>query len=264
MKTIIAFLFGATSLFSYCTNKNVNSVTGQKQHVAITTQQEVALGLKALPEMSKKYGGIELNTVSDQRVDKIGLKLVNNSMAKKSSYKFDFHVLKDNKTINAFALPGGQVFITDALLKKLKTDGQIAGVLSHEIGHVIARHGAQQISKQNLTSGLIQAVSIGTYDPNKPNSRYVGEISSLVGSLLTVKFSRKDESESDNLGLKFMYDSSYDPHSMIEVMKVLEKSSKNYNLEFFSTHPNPENRINKIEKEIKKMYPNGIPQNFEK
>lgn len=264
MKTIIALLFGLTSLFGYCTNSTVNSVTGQKQHVSITTQQEISLGLKAVPEMSKKYGGIESNTISDKTVDKIGLRLVNNSIAKKSSYKFDFHVLNDKKTINAFALPGGQVFITEALLRRLKTDGQIAGVLSHEIGHVIARHGAQQISKQNLTSGLIQTVTIGTYDPNHPNSRYVGEISSLVGSLLTVKFSRKDESESDNLGLKFMADSGYDPRSMIDVMKVLEESSKGLNLEFFSTHPNPENRINKIEKEIKKMYPSGIPQNLEK
>ncbi|MFN8673561.1 MAG: M48 family metalloprotease [Candidatus Sericytochromatia bacterium] len=264
MKTLIAFLLALSSLFGYCSKKTTNPITGKKQYVSLTPQQEITLGLRSVPEVSKKYGGIEFNTISDQRIDKIGAKIINNSKVKETIYKFEFNVLKDTRTVNAFALPGGQVFITQALLSRLKTDGQIAGVLGHEIAHVVARHSAQQMAKQSLTSGIVGAVAVGTYDINKPNSQYAGDIARLIGSTVNMKYGRADELESDSLGLKFMSDAGYNPNSMIEVMNILKQTSgSGLNLEFFSTHPNPDNRISKIQKEIKKIFPNGVPNNLE-
>jgi predicted Zn-dependent protease len=87
-----------------------------------------------------------------------------------TEYQYDFHVLQDDQTINAFALPGGQIFITRGLLDNLSTEGEVAGVLGHEIAHVVARHSAEQIAKQQLTQGLTGAVVLATYDPDNPAS----------------------------------------------------------------------------------------------
>ncbi len=263
MKTILAIILGITSLFGFCSKKSVNPVTGKEQYVSLTPQQEISLGLKSVDQMGKMYGGIEKNSESDIKIDQVGEKIIKNSIANKSPYKFEFNVLKDNKTINAFALPGGQVFITNALLKKLKTDAQIAGVLGHEIAHVIERHSAQQMAKASLTSGEVQAISIGTFDANK--SQYAGDLARIVAGLTTMKYGRKDETESDMLGLSLMSEAGYHPKSMKEVMRILEEESKKgMNLEFFSTHPNPTHRITDIDNQIKKIYPNGVPSNLEK
>lgn len=261
IRLAIGGIVALVSLLGYCSMKETNPITGEKQYVALTPKQEIALGLQALPELEKKYGGIEGDTRSEAIVDKVGFHIVNSTAAKDSPYKFDFHVLNDPRTINAFALPGGQIFITSALLGKLKSEGQLAGVLGHEIGHVIARHGAEHMAKQKLTNGLTGAAVLATYDPSNPNSRASGAIAQMVGQMVNMKFGRSDELESDQLGLKFMSQAGYNPNSMIGVMEILGAESKRGNTpEFFSTHPNPDNRITKIKNYINQSYPNGVPQ----
>src|SRR5205823_4237900 len=93
-------------------------------------------------------------------VEQVGAEVVANSDASKTDYKYQFHLLNDDQTVNAFALPGGQVFITDALLTRLKTKGELAGVLGHEVGHVVARHSAAHMAKAQLTQGLTGAAVI--------------------------------------------------------------------------------------------------------
>jgi predicted Zn-dependent protease len=266
LKFALGGILALVSFFSYCSMKETNPITGEKQYVSLTPSQEIQIGLQALPELEKKYGGIEGDIHSEGIVDKVGVNIVNSTAARQSPYKFDFHVLSDEKTINAFALPGGQIFITSALLKKLKTEGQLAGVLGHEIGHVIARHGAEHMAKQKLTDGLTGAAIMATYDSSKPNSsRAKIAIARMVGEMVNMKFGRNDELESDQLGLKFMYEAGYNPNAMIGVMEILDAESKRGNIpEFFSTHPNPSNRVNKIKAYIKKVYPNGIPQDLKK
>lgn len=257
----MAGVVALVSLFGYCSMKDTNTITGEKQYVALTPKQEIALGLQALPELEKQYGGIEGDTRSEAIVDKVGAQLINSTAAKDSPYKFDFHVLNDNNTINAFALPGGQVFITSGLLSKLKTEGQLAGVLGHEIGHVVARHGSEHMAKEKLTNGLTGAAVLATYDPNNPSSRANAAIAQMIGQMVNMKFGRSDELESDQLGVKFMSQAGYNPNSMIGVMEILAKESKAGNVpEFFSTHPNPDNRITKIKQAIQQQYPNGVPQ----
>src|ERR671917_1889526 len=186
--------------------------------------------------------------------------MVSRSAAGQSPYRFEFHVLDDPQTINAFALPGGQIFITEGLLKRLTTDGQIAGVLGHEIAHVIARHGAEHIAKQQLTQGLTGAAVLATYDPSNPASRGSAAVAAMIGQLVTMRFGREDELESDQLGVRFAAEAGYDPRSMIGLMKILAQSSEGGRPpEFFSTHPNPENRVARIESAIQKQFPDGVP-----
>ena len=262
---LAAFVVAAIALFTYFGNSVFNPITEEKQHVgSITPEQEVALGLQAAPEMAQQFGGLDPDNSAQTRVDRIGERLVTRSAAGQSPYRFEFHVLDDAQTINAFALPGGQIFITEGLLRRLTTDGQVAGVLGHEIAHVVARHGAEHIAKQQLTQGLTGAAVLATYDPSDPSSRGSAAVAAMIGQLVNMRFGRQDELESDRLGVRFTGEAGYNPRSLIALMRILDESSEgNRPPEFFSTHPNPENRIQRIEAVIREQYPNGVPAGLE-
>lgn len=263
-RLIIALVIALVSIFTYLRSTSVNEVTGEKQRVgSITKEQEIALGLQAAPSMMQQFGGESRDVRARQLVEQVGNNVLRNSAAAKSGYQFEFHLLEDDNTINAFALPGGQIFITEALLRKLKTEGQLAGVLGHEIGHVVARHGAEHMAKAQLTQGLTGAAVIATYDPQDPSSVSKAAMVQMIGQMVNMKWGRDDELESDRLGVQFISEAGYDPRSMIEVMKVLKAAGGGGRQpEFFSTHPNPENRIERIEEAIAQRFPNGVPSNL--
>jgi len=200
-------------------------------------------------------------------VDRVGERLVAQSSARDSGYPFQFHLLDDERTINAFALPGGQVFITEALYRKLRTDGELAGVLGHEITHVVARHGSEHLAKAQLIQGLGGAAVIGTYDPDRPGRSVQNQmLAAAIGQLVNMRFGRDDELESDRYGVKFMAQAGYDPRSMIRVMEVLASASEGRGKrpEFFSTHPNPERRIQRIKEATQSLFPQGLPEGLER
>ncbi len=261
VRLLIAVGFIGFSLFSYLGSKEYNPVTGEAQYISMTPRQEVALGLQAAPKMIQQYGGLYPDQKYQDMVDNIGHALVQNSTASETEYQFDFHLLNDSKTVNAFALPGGQVFITAALLSKLKTEAQLAGVIGHEIGHVVARHSAQQMAKSNLTQGILRGVLVAS-DPTGGSA----QAAAYIGKLVNMKFGRDDELESDKIGVDFMAKSNYDPTAMIGVMKILAEASGGgaRPAEFASTHPSPENRIAKINEAINTVFPNGIPSGMKK
>jgi predicted Zn-dependent protease len=146
-------------------------------------------------------------------------------------------------------------------LSRLETEGQLAGVLAHEIGHVVARHSAEHIAKARLTEGLTGAAVIAVYDPENPSSQHTAQVALLIGQLVNLKFGRDDELESDRLGVRFMAEAEYDPRSLIRVMEILaEAGGPSRQPEFFSTHPNPENRVENIQQAIAAEFPNGVPE----
>ena len=259
-RLLIGLVMAVFALISYLGSSVYNPVTGEKQHINITEEQEIALGLQAVPEMAGRYGGLHPDQRAQGAMDAVGRKLVAHSAAAQTNYPFEFHLLGDPQTVNAFALPGGPVFITAALFSRLETEGQLAGVLGHEIGHVVARHSAQHIAKQELTQGLTGALVLATYDPNDPSSQRTAQIAMVVGQLVNMKFGREDELQSDHLGVRFMSEAGYDPNALVGVMRVLEAATGGARQpEFFSTHPNPENRIAAIEQAIREEFPNGVP-----
>jgi len=258
VRLMIAGGMALFALVSYLSKGKVNPMTGNKQYIGMTEDQEIAMGLQALPQMIEQFGGDHPDPKAQELVDQIGNVLVQKSTVKETDWAFDFHLLADPDTVNAFALPGGQVFITYALFSKLETPGQLAGVLGHEIGHVVARHGAQRMAKQNLTQGLIGSVLMGT------GSHQSAHIAKAIGNMVNMKYGRGDELESDSLGIKLMSDAGYNPHALKGVMKILAQSAGGgaRQAEFFSTHPNPENRIEKINAGIDQAFPNGLPENL--
>ena len=250
-RLIIAAIVAIASLVMYFSSQQENPVTGETQYIDLTVDQEIAIGLQAAPEMAAQFGGLDPDQNAQALVDQIGFHIVQSSPAGQSPYEFDFHLLDDEETINAFALPGGQIFITQALYDRLSMEAELAGVLGHEIGHVVARHSAEHIAKAKLTEGLTGAAVIATYDPENPSSAQAAQIAAVIGQLVNMKFGREDELESDFLGVCFLEDAGYDPQALIAVMQVLAESRQGQEPpEFFSTHPNPERRIQRIQEVI--------------
>jgi len=235
-----------------------NPVTGETQRVALSTDEEIILGLQARPAMARQFGGLDPDAGARERIDSIGKKLTSVGFARSTPYKFDFHLLADPQTVNAFALPGGQIFITRALYDQLKTEDQLAGVLAHEIGHVVERHSAEQMAKAQLTSGLTTAAVVATYDQDSGASRGAA-MAALVGQLVTMKFGRADELESDEWGVRLTSKAGYDPRAMIDVMEILARAAgTNRPPEFLSTHPTSENRIARIREAIARNSPEQV------
>lgn len=255
IRIIIALVIAAFSVISYFSSTTQNPITGEKQHISMTEDEEIAMGLQSAPEMANQFGGLSRSADGRALVEQTGAEVVRQSVAKTSKYQFNFHLLADQQTVNAFALPGGQIFITEALLSRLKTKGQLAGVLGHEVGHVLARHSAEHIAKQKLTSGLTTAAVIGV-DPTGGGA----QMAQMVAGLINMKYGRGDELEADKLGLRLMSEAQYDPRAMIGVMEILEQATGGSRQpEFGSSHPSPENRIQKIQEELKALFPNGAP-----
>jgi predicted Zn-dependent protease len=254
LRFIIAAVVGLFAVLSYFGTSSQNPITGEKQRVSLTAEQEIAMGLRTAPQMAAQFGGLSQDATATARVKDIGSRLVAQSVAAKSPYKYDFHLLADPRTINAFALPGGQIFMTAGLYRLLRTPGELAAVLGHEIGHVVARHSAEHLAKQQLTQGIVGAVAVGSGDMTAT------QVAQQVGAMINMKYGRDDELESDALGIRLMAEGGYDPRAMLGVMQVLAKAAgSSRQPEMLSTHPNPENRAGRVKDAIAKKFPNGVP-----
>lgn len=245
MKLLLGAGIMLFALFNYYSNSDTNPFTGKTQHISMEPEEEIAIGLQSAPYMAQQHGGLYPDQKFQAMVDRVGQRLVSSSIAATSPYIFDFHLLNDSKTINAFALPGGQIFITHALFLRLENEDQLAGVLGHEIAHVIGRHSAERIAKQGLTQGLLSGIAVG-FDPSTAQG------ASSIANAINMNYGRDDELESDSLGVKIMMDAGYDPTALIGVMEILKAAAgPNKTPERMRTHPDPENRIEKIKEAIR-------------
>ena len=263
IRLVLGAVFIIGGLFSYYGQTDINPVTGEKQRIQISPRQEIVLGLQSRQKMAAQYGGLYPNESIQAYVNSVGDRVVKKSTAQKSPYPFEFHLLRDPKTINAFALPGGQVFITAALLSRLDSEAQLAAVLGHEIGHVVGRHGAEHLAKQNLGSSLVNAVGIVSSGGND-GGQGAAAIAGAVNHLVDLRYGRKDESESDRMGLQFMTQAGYSPIGILQVMKILAAAGGGSRQpEFFKSHPDPGNRFETLNALIAKTYPNGVPKTLD-
>ncbi len=262
VRLAIGAVIALVALVGYFMNTSVNPITGQSQRVGgIDEAQEIQMGLASMQQMAGEFGGESSNAQARALVDQVGRRLLSvvDDVYPKSEtipWQFSFTLLADDQTVNAFALPGGPCFITEALFKRLETEGQLAGVMGHEIGHVIHRHGLERMAKGKLLQGLVGAANVAGGDMG------AGQILAVVGNTKMLKYGREDELECDEEGIKLMVAAGYDPRSMIGVMEILKEASggASPSPEWKSSHPHPENRAQRIEELIATAYPNGLPQ----
>ncbi len=273
MRLLIAAGLAIFALVSYYGNPgDVNRVTGARERVAFTEEaDEIKLGLQAAPQMVQQHGGPSRDAAGRARVQRVGelllaaleadLRQQNQTAGPRQEplanpYRFDFTLLADPRTVNAFALPGGQVFITEALYQRLdqQSDGELAGVIGHEIGHVLERHGNKRMAKQKLFQGLVAAGAAAGGDAS------AAQMSQMIAQMVSMKYGREDELESDKWGVRLLAMAGYDPHALIGVMQVLDEATGSGGPpEMMSTHPKPANRIEYIRAVIKSEFPNGLP-----
>ena len=267
MKLVIAVGIALFALVTYYFSGDINEMTGEKQRVAMTETQEVKMGLAAAPDMAQQMGGAASQNDPEQReVSRVGRRLleeggINAALQKHDlPYKFTFTLLEDERTVNAFALPGGPVFITKALYDQLQNEAQLAGVLGHEVGHVVERHGAQQMAKGQLGQQLTAAVAIGASD-DRGRGQMAAAAAAMANQMIQLSYGRDAETQSDEHGLDFMVKAGYDPQEMVNVMQILKKAGGGGGStpEFMQSHPLPESRIQDIQRWVKDKFPGGVP-----
>jgi predicted Zn-dependent protease len=261
-RLLIGLVIAVIAIVGYLSRTQVNPVTGEKQHVALDVDQEKALGIESAPQMAAQMGG-EANPSNpeSQLVAAVGRKVVERSSAGKSPYadSFRFHLLNDPETVNAFALPGGQIFITEGLLRRLKTEAQLAGVLGHEAGHVVNRHVAEQMAKSQLGQRLSAAAGVAADD----GTGRAQAIAAMVNQVTQLRFGRQDESEADRYGVDAIAEAGYQPRAMLELLQILADTSQGQRPpEFLSSHPLPETRLRDLEEYLRQKGASGAGQSL--
>jgi predicted Zn-dependent protease len=262
-RLLIALVMAAIAIGGYYFSGETNPFTGETDRVGnISYEQEVALGYNAAPEMLQQMGGqvdpnhpdaIFLRQIGEVLLDSGGVTKV--LQEHNLPWQFTFTLIDDPNTVNAFALPGGPVFMTRALFDRLENEAQVAGVVGHEIGHVIRRHGAERMAQSQMHQQLANAAAVGT------GSYEAGQIANYVSNFLQLSYGRDQELQSDTVGLKMMADAGYDPREMVRVMEILREASggRGGGMEWAQTHPAPDSRIEAIKQWVIETYPNGLP-----
>ncbi len=223
----------------------VNPVTGQQDLMFFSPDEDVKLGQKYAPEIEKQLGGRFPDENLQSYLDHVGQRIARVCHRPDIAYHF---AAVDVDMENAFAVPGGYVYITSGLLEKLGSEAQLAAILAHEVGHVVARDTMAAISRQiGMTAALAAALVSGA-----PGD--VANATSFITSVLSLQYSRDDEKDADLAGLAYMIQAGYDPNAMVETMRALQSLQEVRPVEFFSTHPNPENRIIYLQERIERRY----------
>jgi predicted Zn-dependent protease len=257
-RQLVIVCVAALSLAAVLIACAVNPATGKRQLVLISEADEIAIGRQNDQAMVQSLG-----LYDDEKLQAYVQDLGRRMAAKSERPHLDwtFRVV-DDPVVNAFALPGGFVYITRGILAHMNSEAELAGVVGHEIGHVTARHGVNQMSKQQLAQlgmGLGMAVS--------EDFRAVADLAGQGLGLLFLKYSRDDERQADDLGLRYMSREGYDPRPMADFYSVLrevgEAAGASPVPSLFSTHPQPENRRERLHEEIAELgqdfsdYPTG-------
>ncbi len=251
----MALLTGLTLVAA--TGCTTNAATGKSYYYALSEDEEIKLGTEAEPEFIKQYGGLVPSPEVQTYVKNLGMKLA--KMTERPSLPWNFNVLNSDD-INAFAIPGGKVFITRGLLSRMTNEAQLAGVLGHECGHVTGQHSGKQITNQQGAAILLQGAQMGAeqYGANPTLVQLGAAGGNMAAQGFLLKFSRDDEYEADHLGLRYMTKAGYNPLAMIQVMEILAASAGESPAgmsEWTSTHPLTANRIKELDADITKAYP---------
>ena len=219
-----------------------NPVTGKRELALVSESQEIEMGRQGAAEVTAAIG-LYPNATLQGYVNRIGLALA--ATTERPGLPWEFQVV-DDASINAFALPGGFIFVTRGLLAHMTNEAELASVLGHESGHVSARHSVQQMSRQQVA-----AIGLGVGSVLSPAIAKYGQIAGAGLGLMFLKYGRDDETQSDQLGFRYALARGYDTREMISVFQMLQRAEQlgggGRLPEWQSTHPDPGNRISAVQ-----------------
>jgi len=237
--------FALGLIFFFCAGCAINPITGEEDLMFYPEDKDIAIGKKYAPEVEKQLDGKIANEDLQNYIDRIGQKIAR--VSQRPDLEYHFAALQDKST-NAFALPGGYVYVLRGMLEKLTSESQLAALLGHEIAHVVARDSMAALSRQHVIDVLMVAAIVGRAPGDAVRA------AGLTRLFLDLRYSREDEQEADLAGLAYMTAAGYDPHGAAELIQILEDEHAVKQLEFFSTHPSPRNRRQYITQEIENKY----------
>ena len=263
MKSRTLAAWTALPLALALTNCAQNPVSGRANFVTMSETQEVQTGRQEDVKVRQEYGVYD-NKALQQYVNEVGQRLGKASHRPQLQYTY---VVVDSPEINAFALPGGYIYVTRGILAYLNSEAELAAVLGHETGHITARHGVQQMSA--ATAAGVGATLVGIFVPalrNQAGDTAIG----LLGNVLLSGYGREHELEADKLGAEYLYRTGYDPQAMIKVIGVL-KNQELFDAEVakaegrqprsyhgvFASHPDADQRLQEVVGEAGKLAGSG-------
>jgi predicted Zn-dependent protease len=221
-----------------------------------STQQDIRLGQKYSKEVRRKLALCNDPHI-DEYLEALGKKLVLRAPGPK--YPYQFKCVNDD-AINAFALPGGFVYVNRGTIEAADNEAQLAGVMAHEIAHIALRHSTNQISKEQ--AAIIPLSLLGGFIGNGQFGSLVTELgTSTALPVVFLKFSRTAESQADIVGTQILYDSAYDPRALAQFFEKLVEQNKRERVRFLHDHPNPANRIERVQEEVHRL--GGPPEGYQ-
>ena len=232
------------ALAAFAAGCATNPVTGRSELALISEGQEIQMGQQYAEEVKAAYGLYD-NAGVQAYVNRLGMQIARAS--ERPQIPWQFNVI-DDAAVNAFALPGGPVFITRGILTHMNSEAELVSVLGHEIGHITARHSVSQMSQAQLAN-----LGLGIGSIFSSTIANVSGIASAGLSVLFLKYGRDAEKQSDELGFKYMVNANYDPREMASMFRTLQRtggSAEGRLPEWLSTHPNPENREQAVAQRI--------------
>ncbi len=238
---VIAYQFFTSERF-------VNPETGRAAHVGMSTQQEAALGFQTYRQVLAQSQAV--NTGPEfEMVKTVASKLAQSTGKAGEGFQWEVSLIRDNK-VNAFCLPGGKIVVYTGILPVARNDAALATVMGHEMAHATSRHGAQRVFQQNLTQTAMTGVAVSLSDMDYNKQRAVmGALGAGAQFGVLMPFSRKHESEADEIGLFYMARAGFDPEESLRFWRRMEESSERGGTppEFLSTHPSHETRIQQLQ-----------------
>jgi predicted Zn-dependent protease len=230
----------------------VNPVTGKREVMLFSDAQEIDLGKNADPDIRWQFGGVYHDEQLAAYVDSVGQRAA--AVSHRTGIQYYFTVV-DSSIANAFALPGGYIYITRGLLTMLDNEAQLAAVLGHEIGHVTARHGVKRLQATLGSNFLVAAAAhlVGGGEDNRQRQAVIKTLGTAAVATVSLGYSRRDEYQADELGTTYAAKAGYDPEGMVQLLGILksmhdrEPSSVE---EFFMSHPSSSKRIEAVEGRI--------------
>ncbi len=244
--SLIIFIVLITSIAQGCATQEYNTATGKQDIMFVGTDKEVSIG-KSIAQSIEKSKEIKLDPdpLMTERVNKVGQKIA--SVSDRKEVRYIFRVV-DKDDVNAFALPGGYVFIFKGLVDKVSSDDELAAVIAHEMAHVVARHSIKRLQGSMCYDimRLLMAVSgAGMGD--------AGRIDAAFGQLI-MSYSREDEALADKLAVKYLKEAGYDPWAVVSLLKKLQESDKTAPIRPYTSyrsHPHVADRIRMVKQELK-------------
>src|SRR3954452_24709444 len=222
-------------------------------NTGVTKEQQEQLGQQTAAEVYKQMPVLPDSSAEAQYVQQLGRKLVS-VIPPENSWPYQFHVVPQ-KEINAFALPGGPIFVNIGTITAAESEAQLAGVMAHEVSHIYMQHSIKQMKKQQTQQGIASILGAILGQAGGAVGA-LGQLGVGIGSgLLSLKYSRGDEAEADNVGAIVMYKVGHDPVALAQFFQRLEQQAGSGGPNFLSDHPNPGNRVAAIQQEIQGWAP---------